>query len=286
MEKNLSVVIVTFHSEEIIEKTIKDLYDLDVVIVECSNNKKLKEKILKKYNYINFILSSENLGYSAGNNLGIKNTKYEDVLIINPDIILNRENIKSLVSYMCLIKDYGILCPNLQTEVCENFSKKNSYLPTKINWEAIGHGLVGGCAFLLNKKTLKNDIYFDENIFIYKEDTDIIKRANDKKINVFYLPNCGITHIGTSSHNKKFNFEMEVSRQFHWPYGNVYFYIKHFGYFFAIKKWGKKFISSIFKTVFFALIFNKKYKIYMSRFLGIVSAFIRIKAWYRPKIKS
>ena len=79
MKKNFSVVIVTFHSEEIIEKTIKELNDLDVVIVECSNNANLKEKILSKYDNVNFILSSKNLGYSAGNNLVIKHTKYDDV---------------------------------------------------------------------------------------------------------------------------------------------------------------------------------------------------------------
>lgn len=124
MKKNFSVVIVTFHSEEIIEKTIKELCDLDVVIVECSNNKNLKERILNKYHNVNFILSSKNLGYSAGNNLGIKNTKHDNVLIINPDVILNKENIKNLQNYMNNINDYGILCPNLQTEVCENFSKK------------------------------------------------------------------------------------------------------------------------------------------------------------------
>lgn len=112
----------------------------------------------------------------------------------------------------------------------------------------------------------------------------MIKRANDKAIDVYYLPNCGITHIGTSSHNKQINSVMEISRQFHWPYGNVYFYIKHFGYFFAMRKWGMKFISSILKTIFFALLLNKKYKIYLSRFLGISSALLRIKAWYRPKI--
>ena len=286
MKKNFSVVIVTFHSEEIIEKTIKELNDLDVVIVECSNNANLKEKILSKYDNVNFILSSKNLGYSAGNNLVIKLTKYDDVLIINPDVILNEENIKNLINYMNNIDGYGILCPNLKTEVCKNFSKKNNYLPTIINWEAIGQGLVGGCAFLLNKKILNDEIYFDEKIFMYKEDTDMIKRANDKKIDVYYLPNCGITHIGSSSHNKKIDFEVVISRQFHWPYGNVYFYIKHFGYFFAMKKWGMKFISAIFKTIFFALLLNKKYKKYLSRFLGISSALFKIKAWYRLKVKS
>lgn len=286
MKNTFSVVIVTFHSEEIIESTIKDLEGLDIVVIECSNNLKLKDKILSINKDINFIPSSDNLGYSAGNNLGIKNTKYDDILIINPDTILNNRNKKSLINYINTIDDYGILCPNLQSEECFSFSKKNNFLPTLVDWKSIGGGLISGCALLLNKSKLGEDVFFDENIFIYKEDTDMIKRANDKNINVYYLPNCSVTHKGTSSHNKKYNFEIEVSRQFHWPYGNVYFYIKHFGYLYAIKKWGRKFISSIFKTLIYFLIFNNKYKIYFSRFLGISSAFLKLKSWYRPKIKT
>ena len=122
MEKNLSVVIVTFHSEEIIEKTIKDLHDLDVVIVECSNNKKLKEKILKKYNFVNFILSSENLGYSAGNNLGIKNVKKDFALILNPDVVLEKNSMNEIFTISKEIDDFAIIAPISDKKEYPNYS--------------------------------------------------------------------------------------------------------------------------------------------------------------------
>jgi GT2 family glycosyltransferase len=284
VKKNFSVVIVTFHSEEIIEKTIKPFFDQEIIIVECSNNHNLKSKLLKQNLNIKFIISEENLGYSAGNNLGIKSSNHEDVLILNPDAIMNNESKEKLLNYMNDIKDYGILCPNLNDEACKLFSKENNFQPITVDWHAVGKGLVSGCALLLNKKKLKQDIFFDEKIFIYKEDTDLLKRINEKNIHIYYLPNSTVNHIGSSSHNKSLEFELKISQQFHWPYGNVYFYTKHFGLFFALKKWGRKYLSSLIKSIFYLLIFNKKYKIYFARFLGISSAFLKLKAWYRPKV--
>jgi N-acetylglucosaminyl-diphospho-decaprenol L-rhamnosyltransferase len=207
------------------------------------------------------------------------------VLILNPDTIMNIENKNKLIEYMNDIDDYGILCPSLQNEKCKEFSKINNNQYTKINWEAIGKDLVSGCALLLNKKKLQNEIFFDEKIFIYKEDTDLLKRVFDKKINIYYLPLCSVNHIGSSSHNKNLDLKLKISRQFHWPYGNVYFYKKHFGFLYALKMWGRKYLSSLLKSILFFLILNKKYKFYFVRFLGISSAFLNIKAWYRPKIK-
>ena len=136
---------------------------------------------------------------------------------------------------------------------------------------------------LLNKNKLGNEVFFDEKIFIYKEDTDLLKRIYDKKIPIFYLPNCSVNHIGSSSHNKELEDKINISRHFHWPYGNIYFYKKHFGLLIAIKMWGRKFLNALFKAFFYFLIFNKKYKIYFARFLGISSALLGLKAWYRPK---
>jgi N-acetylglucosaminyl-diphospho-decaprenol L-rhamnosyltransferase len=284
MKKKFSVVIVTFHSDEIILETIKAFYDQEIIIVECSKNYELKSIILKYNPKVKFYIAEKNLGYAAGNNLGIAKSNHDDVLILNPDSIMSIENKYKLIEYMNNIKDYGILCPSLQNDKCKKFSKINNYREINIDWQAIGKDLVSGCALLLNKRKLQNDIFFDDKIFIYKEDTDLLKRVFDKKIKIYYLPLCSVNHIGSSSHNKSLDFQLKLSRQFHWPYGNVYFYKKHFGFLFAIKMWGRKYLSSFIKSILYFLILNKKYKFYFARFLGISSAFLNIRAWYRPKI--
>ena len=280
----ISVVIVIFHSEKIIEKTIEYLLDQDVIIIDCANNIKLKNYFEKKYPKINYVLSKENLGYSAGNNLGIKLSKQENVLVLNPDALINDTSLKNLLNCINNIRNFGILCPNLGNAESLEFSKKINNFPTKVTWKAIGNNMISGCAFLMNKKILGRHLYFDEKIFIYKEDTDLIKRLNDLNISVYFLPNCSVNHTGTSSHNSVLDYQLGLSRNFHWPYGNVYFYKKHFGIIKVIQEWGFKYIKSLIKSLFYFLFFNIKYKIYFLRFLGISSALLGIKPWYRPKL--
>ena len=285
MINQISIVIVIFHSEQIIDKTVKFLLDQEIIIIDNSNNKKLKEIFKKTYPKIKYILSKENLGYSAGNNLGIKNASNDYILVLNPDCIVSKEAINNLLKYINDIHYFGILCPNLSNNQCADFSKKNNFKPVTVDYKSIGLNLISGCALLLNKQVLNNEIFFDEKIFIYKEDTDLVKRLNDKGLPVYYLPNCSVKHMGTASHKKQIEYEMQLSRNFHWTYGNVYFYKKHFGTTYAAIKWGPKLFSSLVKTLFYFLTINKnKFLIYKNRLLGIITAFLNKKAWYRPKI--
>ena len=49
---------------------------------------KFKNNIEKQYSNVKCILSSENLGMGAGNNLGLKQVKTDYALILNPDVTL------------------------------------------------------------------------------------------------------------------------------------------------------------------------------------------------------
>ena len=55
--QNLSIVIVTLKSEKIIDQCIKSInQNIQIIVVEHSNNKKLKEDLEKKYNNLKCIL--------------------------------------------------------------------------------------------------------------------------------------------------------------------------------------------------------------------------------------
>ena len=107
-----------------------------------------------------------------------------------------------------------------------------------------------------------------------------------KKGKKIYLDkNIKINHLGGSSHNESINFEMELSRNWHWMWSLFYYNKKHFGYLNSLIKVSKKFFSSFIKMIFFAIIFNRKQrKIYYQRFSGLFNSIIGKKSWYRPKI--
>ena len=84
METNdLTVVIVTFKSEEVIFSCLDSIpSNIKVIVVENSNNKKFKEELEKKYRNVNCIIAGDNKGYAVGNNTGLRkvNTKYALIL--------------------------------------------------------------------------------------------------------------------------------------------------------------------------------------------------------------
>ena len=109
----------------------------------------------------------------------------------------------------------------------------------------------------LNMKEFNDIGFFDENIFIYLEEIDLCKRLKKNNKKIFLAQKVIIHHVGGSSHNAKINFEMELSRNWHWMWSTFYYNKKHFGYFTSIIKASRKLCSSFIKMIFY-LIFDKK----------------------------
>ena len=92
-----------------------------------------------------------------------------------------------------------------------------------------------------------------------------------------------MNHQGGSSHEKEYNHDMELSRNWHWMWSTFYFTKKYNGFFFALLLGLKKILSSTIKYVFYFLIFNKKKKfIFKFRLLGLFNSIIGKPSWYRP----
>ena len=97
--QNLSVIIVSYISGEVIHNCIKSIpKDIQIIVVDNSGDEKFKFDIEKRYDNIKCILSPENLGMGAGNNLGLKHTNTDYVLILNPDVILENNTIDELIN--------------------------------------------------------------------------------------------------------------------------------------------------------------------------------------------
>ena len=89
--KELTIVIVTFKSEEKILNCLKSISnEISVLVVENSNNANFKRKIENNFTNVNCILTGENRGYSSANNIGLKLVKTKYALVLNPDTILEQ----------------------------------------------------------------------------------------------------------------------------------------------------------------------------------------------------
>ena len=291
--QNLSVVIVSYISEEVIHNCIKSIpEDLNILIVDNSGNKDFKLTIEEKYVNAKCILSHENLGMGAGNNLGLKHSRTDFALILNPDVVLENDTIDELISASKEIESFAVIAPIIKSDINMNYklldeNKKNENFvdPFKVK-------SVDGFAMLLNVKKInqidnfKNLKFFDENIFLYLENDDFCKRLVENNEDIYVIPKSKINHLGGKAVNQKFSDEVELSRNWHWIWSKFYFKRKHSGYFFALISGLPTFFSAILKYLLYLIIFNpKKSKIYLHRAMGYLNAAIGRKSFFRPNIK-
>ena len=294
--QNLSIVIVTLKSENVIFECLDSIDPkIPVFIIENSNNFEFKKLIEKKYNNVKCSLTNKNLGMGSGNNFGIRLVKTEYVLILNPDVILEPNTLEELEVSSKKCQNFAILSPisantkypNYKLYPGDDFNKQNDSL-FKVR-------SVDGYAMLFNKKIINKILekesnnkdlnYFDENFFMYLENDDLCKRIIENNEGIYVVPTSKIKHLGGKAADIKYKNEIEYLRNWHWIWSKFYFNKKHFGYSSAFIKGFPKFFSSLIKCFFYLLIKNDvKKKIYKNRALGFYNAARNKKSWYRPNI--
>ena len=127
MEKNkVTIVIVTFKSEHIIERCIDNIGpNYNIIVVENSNDINLTNRL--KTNYKN--LQCINIGYDSGFafalNRGIEMVETDYVLSINPDSFPDKDCIEKLVNTADNYEDVAIVVP--LTYVKDNTKEFHSY---------------------------------------------------------------------------------------------------------------------------------------------------------------
>ena len=270
----ITFVITTFQSEKIIFNCLQELpKQSPKIIIENSGNKKLKTELEKQFDNLKCFVMKQNLGYGSANNIGISESKTNYIFIINPDTLIKKSDLNLFLGKI-IFQDFSIASMLEQND-------QNTY-----NFDIKGVkevNFVKGFAMLLNKQKMFGNT-FDENIFLYLEEVDLclnVKKSGGRII----LANVRINHLGGNSHGNFEDVEMQKSRNWHWMWSKFYFSKKHNGYITALVKTLPNFLSSLFKFIFYFIIFNKKKIKYEMRLLGLINSYLLRKSYYRPYSK-
>ena len=285
--QNLSVIIVSYKSDHVIENCINSIDgEIEIIVIDNSNNDQFKKKIEIKYKNVRCILSKENLGMGAGNNLGIKNVNNDFALILNPDVTLENNSMNEIFIASKEVDNFGIIAPiSIKNEYPNYILKKGHNFDPEKPFKVKS---VDGYAMLLNLKKLKkkNDFnFFDENFFLYLENEDLCKRLTENNENIYIFPKSKIHHLGGKAVDPKHENEIEYLRNWHWMWSKFYFNKKHHGYLIALIKVFKNLISAKIKFFYYLITLNSfKRKIYQMRLSGLISSMIGKNSYYRPKL--
>lgn len=175
-----------------------------------------EDKKLEEIPGILLIKNKENLGYSGGNNVGIKKALADGadiILILNPDTTIDKNCIKNLVEgldetsaditgpkiyfsnsnkiwYAGGIMDLGNVIGKHRGVDEED---KGEYD------ESIETDFVSGAVIMIKKKVFDSIGFFDEKYFLYYEDSDFCFRAKRAGFKIMYIPNGVVYHENAAS---------------------------------------------------------------------------------------
>ena len=279
----VTVVAVSFFSENIIENLIKSIGDnIKIIIVENSLNSSLKNSIEKKYKNVEVLIPKKNLGNGGGINFGLEKVKTEFALYLDVDTIPEKNMIDTLIEYSNIINDFCILAPkdpsnDYSKNLYINLNEKNDYHKMEF---------ITGCAMFFKMEKLKKIGFFDENIFLYYEETDLYFRCHKENFGIYLIDKAIFKHIGSSSINKKYNQQISINRNWHFCWSKFYYYKKNFSYFYGLKKTLPNFFRAIRKYLFFTLKGDQKNaSLHKAEISGLFGSYLLKKSYYRPDIK-
>ena len=100
--KELTIIIVTFNSAEIIEKCLKsfDISKYDVFIIDNNSSDKTVELVKNSFGSTIVIENSKNLGFGRANNIGLNQAQTPFALILNPDVQIRDIDIEICLKHL------------------------------------------------------------------------------------------------------------------------------------------------------------------------------------------
>ncbi len=223
MNEKVSISIVTYNSERYIKSCIESVLDqtytnIEIILLDNNSHDTTIDIITKNFDQKLFTLikRKENLGFCKGHNTVISMTSGGFVLVLNPDIILDKNFIQSLVEEMENHSRVGIISGKLLRKIDKEFTQiiDSTGIVMKRNRSAYDRGqgeidigqydksyaIFGACgaAAFYRKSMLEdikiNDEYFDNSFFAYKEDVDLSWRAKLLGWEAIYLPSAIAYH--------------------------------------------------------------------------------------------
>jgi len=164
----LSVIIISFNSASIIDACQKELLCSDrfkTIIVDNASPDGSAETLRKRLPNVEVIALEQNIGYGRAANVGLRKVETPYALLLNPDLITTTGEIEKLLAH---VKN-----DTTNTAIWGPATYKKDYTgdaPKNINW-------ISGGAMLFDVKKIKQVGLFDENIFLFSEETDLCERT-------------------------------------------------------------------------------------------------------------
>lgn len=214
MKPLVSIIIVKYQSESYLEQCLKSIGSQgqqEIIIID--NDQK-------------------NIGFSAGCNQGAKKAKGKYLFFLNPDTVVQPGAIKTLAEFLDQHDKAGIAAPLLLDKNKKPYQKQGTGELTPLaalfsfswlvkfwpknpwanrywlaDWNkktAKEVAVAPGSALMIRKDVFEKIKGFDENFFLYFEESDLCRRARQAGWQVFFQPKAKVIHFWGKSTGRVF----------------------------------------------------------------------------------
>lgn len=232
----LSIIIVNYNVKYFLHQALDSVFksqvnfDYDVYVVDNASSDDSVEMVRQEFPQVKLIVSKENLGFSKGNNLAIRQSDAEYVLLLNPDTIIREDTLAQVVQFMDDKPDAGALgvkmydgqgiflpeskrgFPSPKVAFYKMSGLSRLFPKSKIFGEYhLGYlsedeihevDVLSGAFMLMRKSCLDKVGLLDEDYFMYGEDIDLSYRIQKSGYKNYYYPFAPIIHFKGESTKK------------------------------------------------------------------------------------
>lgn len=237
----LSVVIVNYNVQYFLEQCLISVenaikgIEAEVFVVDNNSVDGSVEMVKKKFPWVKLIDSKENLGFSKGNNLAVKKSCGEYVLLLNPDTLVEEDTFTKCIDFMDerpksgglgvkMMDGKGVFLPESKRSLptpsvafYKIFGLSSIFPKSKrFGKYHLGHlnedenheiEILSGAFMLMRKKALDEVGLLDENFFMYGEDIDLSYRLILGGWKNYYFSETRIIHYkGESTKKSSVNY--------------------------------------------------------------------------------
>ena len=228
---DISFIIVNWNTRDILMDCLNSIYktvtDIEVEIYVVDNNSTdgSQAAVKKEFPEVKLIGNKTNTGFAHANNQALSIMQGKFAVLLNSDAVLKEGAIKKLLAFMTGTSDAGIAgvqllnedgsrqnsidnFPSIETEIF-NKSILRLILPGKYPGKNMSYkdpievdSVIGAC-MIIRKEAMGEVGVFDEDYFIFLEETDWCFRMYKKGWKVYHVPDAEVLHL--SGHSKKKN---------------------------------------------------------------------------------
>lgn len=235
MKKKLSVIIVSYNTKDLLEQCLQAIFEsknidkrgLEVIVVDNNSSDGSSEMVNKKFTQVKLITNNENIGYSAGNNIGMTVSTGSYVLLLNSDAFVRPETLKTMLNYMEQDPAIGASTCSIELPSGKLDPACHRGLPTPWNaftyftglerlfpasrifggyhqsWKdlTISHEVdsISGAFFLVRREVVQKVGLLDEQFFMYGEDIDWCYRIKQSGFHIMFNPSVKVLHYKKQS---------------------------------------------------------------------------------------